>query len=152
MGTLSWREHQSGLVFSRGPMGCMGLKVTGDPNVPFNEVTFNLVDGANCLDMSLEDQATMDGVQEFMAEPRHVPYQEGLSMDFVVPAGMWAGNHVGWKSCKGRWAAEAQIAAEMFQNPKFISAQFVLFSEDEFAVLFLELNSLSLFHRETGLD
>ena len=52
-----------------------------------------------------------------------------------------------WTQCKGRWAAEAQIASHMFQDPQFIQANFVLFSEDEFAVMFLDLNCVSVFHR-----
>ena len=56
-----------------------------------------------------------------------------------------------WTTCKGRWLAEAQIASHMFQDPQLIEANFILFSEDEFAVMFLDLNSVSLFHRVKNL-
>jgi len=70
---------------------------------------------------------------------------------FQVPMDMVERVPIRWTSCKGRWAAEAQIASHMFQDPQMIEANFVLFSQDEFAVMFLDLNSVSLFHRVLDL-
>jgi len=70
---------------------------------------------------------------------------------FRVPVDMSERVPIRWTSCKGRWAAEAQIASHMFQDPQLIEANFVLFSEDEFAVMFLDLNSVSMFHRVMDL-
>ena len=49
--------------------------------------------------------------------------------------------------CLGRWPAEAHIAYDGFTNDSFIPANFVLFNEDQFAVMFLELNSTALYTR-----
>jgi hypothetical protein len=39
----------------------------------------------------------------------------------------------------------------MHLNPRTIPGNFILFSEDLFAVLFIELRSISLFHRAQGI-
>ena len=36
-------------------MGMKGIKVTGDPNVPFDKITFE-IDAAGCLDIPMEKQ------------------------------------------------------------------------------------------------
>ena len=36
--------------------GTQGVKVTGDPNITFGEITFRITDD-RCLDMTLDDQA-----------------------------------------------------------------------------------------------
>jgi len=133
-------------VFWHTMQGATGVKVTGDPNVPFNEVTFKIV-GEACLDIPLDMQATVRGIRTAMLEQDHVPYTEDLSLDFRVPLDMVEKTPVKRTNCKGRWAAEAQIASHMFQDPQFIQANFILFTEDEFAVMFLDINSISMFHR-----
>ena len=49
--------------------------------------------------------------------------------------------------CLGRWPAEAHVAAHWFTDDSFIPANFVLFNEDQFAVMFLELNSTAIYTR-----
>ena len=73
--------------------------------------------------------------------------QDDLSLDFCVPRDMVQRVPVEWTQCKGRWAAKAQIASHMFQDPQFIQANFVLFSQDVFAVMFLDLNTIAMFQR-----
>eukprot|EP00092_Neocalanus_flemingeri_P002821 GFUD01003019.1.p1 GENE.GFUD01003019.1~~GFUD01003019.1.p1 ORF type:complete len:392 (-),score=91.25 GFUD01003019.1:223-1398(-) len=133
-------------VFWHTMQGATGVKVTGDPNVPFNEVTFNVLAG-DCLDIPMDLQGTVRGVRTAMLDQETVPFQEDLLLGFRVPLDMMERVPVKWTQCRGRWAAEAQIASQMFQDPQFIQANFVLFSEDEFAVMFLDLNSISTFHR-----
>jgi len=127
-------------------LGATGVKITGDPNVPFNEVTFRIV-GKNCLNIPGDLQGTVRGVRTAMLEKETVPFREDLVQDFQVPMEMVQRVPIRWSTCKGRWAAEAQIASHMFQDPQLIEANFVLFSQDEFAVMFLDLNSVTLFHR-----
>ena len=40
-----------------------GIKITGDPNVPFNKVTFEVED-SRCLSIPQEDQASCQGVRD----------------------------------------------------------------------------------------
>ena len=49
--------------------------------------------------------------------------------------------------CLGRWPAEAHVAHHGFTNDSFIPASFVLFNENKFAVMFLELNSTAIYTR-----
>ena len=127
-----------------------GVKVTGDPNVPFNEVTFRVTHG-DPIDIPLDLQASIEGVMRATEEYEQftavqVP-GEDLSLDFVVPENMQERVPIPHTKCRGRWVAEAQIAEWGFKNPSFIPANVVVFSEDEFAVMFLELNCISLYRR-----
>lgn len=49
--------------------------------------------------------------------------------------------------CQGRWPAEGHIAHHGFTDDSFIPANFVLFNQDQFAVMFLELNSTAIYTR-----
>jgi len=134
-------------VYGASLEGAQGVKITGDPNVPFNEVTFRIKDGSNCLNLTDEEQESLELLEESLDQPRIIPYQEGLSMNFHLPEDINHRADIKWSSCKGRWAAEGQIAHHMFQNPQFIGAHFVVFSENEFAVLYMDLKSISMFQR-----
>ena len=52
-----------------------------------------------------------------------------------------------YKQCNYRFIGEGQIAHHNFENPSMISAHIVIFDENNFGVLFLELRSMSLFSR-----
>jgi len=52
-----------------------------------------------------------------------------------------------YSSCIGRWAAEAQVAWHNFQNPNFIKAYFIVFSDDVFALMLLEFEAIAFYHR-----
>ena len=49
--------------------------------------------------------------------------------------------------CLGRWPAEVHTAFDGFTNDSFIQANFVLFNENQFAVMFLELNCTFIYTR-----
>jgi len=124
-----------------------GVKLTGDPNVPFNQVTFRTTSPVR-MNLSLETQRSLRLVMEATAS--HSSQTPGPAADrykFVVPDGVTQRPLITWKECMGRWAAEAQIASHMFRDPKFIPANLIVFSEDQFAVMFLDLKSISMFHR-----
>ena len=48
---------------------------------------------------------------------------------------------------ESRFMCECQIAGQNFSAPSFINGHWVVFSEDLFAVMFLELRSISFYHR-----
>ena len=128
------------------------VKVTGDPNVPFNQVTFRVTMG-NKIVLPLEIQRNLDDVIEATVDGQEYPKymiegdDDSDTYDFVVPESMVERIPIPWTKCLGRWVGEAQIAAHMFVNSSFIPANLILFSEDEFAVMFLDLNCISMFHR-----
>lgn len=126
------------------------VKVTGDPNVPFNQVTFR-VTMKNKIVLPLEMQENLDDIIQATV----VDYQEYMidgdndsdNYDFLVPESMNERIPIPHRKCLGRWVGEAQIAAHMFVDSSFIPANFILFSQDEFAVMFLDLNCISMFYR-----
>ena len=124
-----------------------GVKVTGDPNVPFNQVTFRTTSPAR-LNLTEKTQRSLSLVKDATASQSSD--QTGGSSDrykFVVPEEVTERSPVRWRDCIGRWPAEAQIASAWFTDPRFILANLIVFSEDEFAVMFLDLRSISMFHR-----
>ena len=70
-----------------------GVKVTGDPNVPFNEVSFRVTQ-PHPLHLLLEDQATTEAVSRATQNYRHYTVSveaeedEASSFDFAVPGDM----------------------------------------------------------------
>ena len=51
-----------------------GVKVTGDPNVPFDKTTFE-IDVPGCLDIPLEEQQSCGALEQFLHEPKYLDYQ-----------------------------------------------------------------------------
>ena len=57
-----------------GIKGLKGIKVTGDPNVPFDKITFE-VDNDRCLNIPEEAQQTCNSIIQFHQDPQFVDYQ-----------------------------------------------------------------------------
>jgi hypothetical protein len=129
--------------------GTCGVKVTGDPNVPFGEISFHVGPEEQCLRIPREDQENLPDLVKYFQNPTFTQYQENLELDYTSPAGCSERATIPYDKCKGRWMCECQIAQHGFRDPSFIPGNFILFSEDEFAVLFIELASVSLFRRVT---
>ena len=51
------------------------------------------------------------------------------------------------KHLESKWKFSENVAYDGFTNDSFIPANFVLFNEDQFAVMFLELNSTAIYTR-----
>ena len=62
--------------------GARGVKVIGDPNVPFDKITFEILDG-RCLDIPSEVQQTCEGIERFLEAPayREQPQDTQLPVD-----------------------------------------------------------------------
>eukprot|EP00092_Neocalanus_flemingeri_P001842 GFUD01001963.1.p1 GENE.GFUD01001963.1~~GFUD01001963.1.p1 ORF type:complete len:429 (+),score=77.61 GFUD01001963.1:49-1335(+) len=131
-----------------GIKGLKGLKVTGDPNVPFDKITFE-VDEDRCLNIPDEVQQSCNSIIQFHQNPQYVSYQEGLSLNFQLPDHCHGTENFprSLTHCKGRWSCKCQIAGNGFNDPQMIPGNFIMFDDDLFAVLFLELNSLSMYIR-----
>lgn len=132
-----------------------GVKVTGDDNVPFNKVTFRVTFGQK-IDIPVEMQNNVNrlieitesnNVENYIVTSRDGELENDIKYDFVVPHSMYMDGNFTYDKCIGRWLGEAQIASTNYQNPSFIPAHFILFNEDEFAVMFLGLNCISMYYR-----
>jgi len=128
--------------------GAEGTKVTGDPNVSFGKVSFRVTDD-RCLDMTKQEQDSMFEVERFSKNQKFIDYREDLSLDFVAPVDAHQREMLPFSKCIGRWNCECQIAQHGGYNASFIPGHFILFSQDYFAVLFIELRSISLYKRVT---
>ncbi len=128
-----------------------GVKITGDPNISFGEITFRITDD-RCLDMDRDNQSSMANVEKFNDDPKYIEHfnNQNTELDFVIPTDCFERETVPFKKCRGRWMAEGQIAQHGGFNPEFIAAHFILFSHEHFAVRFIELRSIILFRRVTG--
>merc|ERR1719186_930085 len=128
-----------------GMRGARGVKVTGDPNVPFSQASF-IVDYDQCVDMPRGMQGTMaqlHKVQEALASMEIAEenligemrdWRDGLELDFELPgdAQVMQGTEIDlgkYKDCVGRWPARGQVAGTGFYDPQLIPAQFVVFGE-----------------------
>ena len=126
-----------------------GVKITGDPNIPFNEVSFR-VTNRSILNIPTDLQTSCRNVKlatENCDEYFETDLSAGKKYDFLIPEEMLERDKISWRSCQGRWVAEAHIAGDMFVDDQFIPANFILFNQDQFAVMFLDLNCITLFNR-----
>ena len=117
---------------------------------------FRVIHG-KMLDIPLNLQSSVDGVRKATEEYEQFAVDEDIATveeeyKFQIPEDMFEMDDdeqslLQKKTCQGRWAAEAQVAGHHFTGSTFISANFILFSEDEFAVMCLDLQCTALYHR-----
>ncbi|KAM7445382.1 F-box only protein 31 [Porites harrisoni] len=107
----------------------IGTKITGDPNVPGGEVTFD-VD----LTKPLPDEAAANS-----GEPK----------TFSLPQGYEARYTDFPSHYKARFHSVGQIASHGFVSPQWTPAHFVLFNDDLFGFLWIELMAFSVYSRVT---
>ena len=132
----------------------LGTKITGDPNVPMNKVTFK-ADLKKALVLNKSDQQEMGAsdLQKYaLDEENH--HEINFSAKNFVPVSQpfylhnfFEKKYFEPNQCRFRFVAEAQVAYDNYTDPSFIAAQLVIFDCDNFAVLFLDLNSASYYSR-----
>jgi len=127
-----------------------GVKVTGDPNVPFGEISFLLEDD-RCLDIPPDHQMQMEDLNNVFDNPEFVAYKEDLLLPFRLPHDCIERTKVDYRFCKGRWKCKCQVSPHGFVRPSMIAGNFVVFTEDIFGVIFIDLRSISLFYRVSEL-
>ncbi|XP_059987868.1 F-box only protein 31 isoform X6 [Lagenorhynchus albirostris] len=85
-----------------------------------------------------------DGGAEAAAEP---PAQSGQGQPFVLPVGVSSRNEDYPRTCRMCFYGTGLIAGHGFTSPERTPGVFVLFDEDRFGFIWLELKSFSLYSR-----
>ena len=143
-----------------------GVKITGDPNVPFNAITFR-VTSRDRVDFPPEIQSDIGRLQaatedfgQFCVDDSQVRVKrqrerelmfsfEELKFPLQLPDYMYLRGDLPRSRSQylGTWTAEGHIAEHGFTNDSFIPANFVLINEDKFGVAFLEFHDMMVFSR-----
>lgn len=127
------------------------FKVSGDPNVPAGQVTFQ-VDLSYPMVLLAEQQqqmALLDELQVLRRSPSQ--YRSLPPQPFRLPVDCYERYEQIPRMCTLRYHALGQIAGQGFINPSFSRGHWIIFSEDLFGFLWLDLLSLSMYHRVQNL-
>ncbi|XP_072013367.1 F-box only protein 31-like [Amphiura filiformis] len=138
----------------------LGTKITGDPNVPARQLSIeaHLDEPMILTKTQQETLGNIEGLQKddvLVKDPKLLAH----SQSFAVPYGVHdrgmgeVASQIGLQldRCKRRYFATGLIAMHGFRNSSRTPCHLVVFSEDVFALLWLELHSISWFHRVTEL-
>lgn len=111
----------------------IATKLTGDPNVPAGEVTFD-VDLSRPVTDDAEPPAEAGNCQ---ARELHLPQAYEARYRNFPP------------TYRARYHGKGQIASHGFVSPQWTPGHFVLFNDDMFGFLWLELLAFSVYSRTT---
>ena len=129
----------------------VGTKLTGDPNVPMNKNTFN-AELKNTIVLSKEEQ------RQYLCEHYDVDSidseflkKSDVHQPFILPPDVMLEDHIilDYKTCSHRFLGVAQIAQTDYENSQMIPAHIIVFDNDTIGVLFLQLQSISIYKRIT---
>lgn len=111
----------------------IATKLTGDPNVPAGEVTFD-VDLSRPVTDDAQPPAEAGNCQ---ARELHLPQAYEARYRNFPP------------TYRARYHGKGQIASHGFVSPQWTPGHFVLFNDDMFGFLWLELLAFSVYSRTT---
>uniref|UniRef100_A0A8C4F912 F-box domain-containing protein n=1 Tax=Dicentrarchus labrax TaxID=13489 RepID=A0A8C4F912_DICLA len=150
-------------------------KLTGDPNVPAGQLTLDVDLSRPVVLPDLEQQRNIEelsrlvlGVHEEVQREAEqqakgtsatgrsaaeagcggASAEEGME-PFVLPLGVMARNEVYPRTCRESFYGTGLIAGHGFTSPERTPGLFVLFDQDRFGFIWLELKSFSLYSRLT---
>lgn len=131
-----------------------GTKLTGDPNVPMNKVSF-WADLTKAMVLTREDQTGVD-CQMLMSSNDLFTYQninfksdvQPLPQPFILPPDAYDRSvDQNFKNCLYRFLGEGQIASHNYVNSEFIGAHVMIFDCDSIGVLFGAIGSMTVYSR-----
>ena len=133
-----------------------GVKVTGDPDVPFNEISFRVTCGQN-VSFPMEVQSDSMKLKEVTEKYFHrytLPNNTEIpnSFDFVIPDSMHRRDEVpkSLTKCLGRWVGEAQLSTHVFAGDRshvYTPANLILFNDNMFATMLLDPYLVRMYYR-----
>uniref|UniRef100_A0A8C3ULQ5 F-box protein 31 n=1 Tax=Catharus ustulatus TaxID=91951 RepID=A0A8C3ULQ5_CATUS len=149
-----------------------GTKITGDPNIPAGQQTveidlahpLQLPDIENLRDFSelsrivleVQEQVRREEQEQQQEEEEHSqqaasqpasPLGGEASQPFVLPMGVISRNEDYPRTCRICFYGTGLIAGHGFTSPERTPGVFVLFDDDRFGFIWLELKSFSLYSR-----
>uniref|UniRef100_A0A665VP87 F-box domain-containing protein n=1 Tax=Echeneis naucrates TaxID=173247 RepID=A0A665VP87_ECHNA len=139
-------------------------KLTGDPNVPAGQLTLDVDLSRPVVLPDLEQQRKIEELSRLVLGvhkevQREVEQQANgrpttvnaaaEAQPFVLPLGVMARNEVYPRTCRKCFYGTGLIAGHGFTSPERTPGLFVLFDEDRFGFIWLELKSFSLYSRLT---
>ncbi|KAG7324331.1 hypothetical protein KOW79_012347 [Hemibagrus wyckioides] len=133
-------EHQRNIdELSRLVMGVHEEIQRGSPGIVAPTVGTSVAEGSDAASGSGGEDAGSAGASNSQGEPQ----------PFVLPLGVMARNEVYPRSCKICFYGTGLIAGHGFTSPERTPGLFVLFDDDRFGFIWLELKSFSLYSRLT---
>ena len=147
------------LKYSERSNEIVASKITGDPNVPFGEIVFKAY-----TDKPINRDMMSDGEEVDYFDNLRNAFDRAMKLDkgnkitdrtqspqpFHLPKGYLLSHDVKlteFKECKWRFMSKFQIAMPGFQDSRYVDAHMVVFSEDSFAIISIDIRSLKICHR-----
>lgn len=131
-----------------------GEKITGDPNVPANQVSFHANLDFPIFNLSLEDQENSTLLERF--QPIESKFssrdRDPEPQPFRLPDDCFERSSFVPTVCSQRYHGYGQIASHGFSNPSYTKGHWIIFDNNTFAFLWLELQTLSMYHRVCELS
>ncbi|KAG1649944.1 F-box only protein 31 [Nymphon striatum] len=130
---------------SLSPSDCLPfMLINGDSNVPYQKDSFH-ANLKHPLILTAEEQETVLSLMNATSVTK-VPIDQLPSQPFVVPRDCVERMSLP-KTCKARFRSSGQVAGIGYLNPSFTDGHWIIFNEDLFGYLWLELLLLSAFER-----
>ncbi|XP_046558884.1 F-box only protein 31-like [Haliotis rubra] len=125
-----------------------GKKITGDPNVPANKVSL-YIDLDHPMILTMGQQKTVELMEEIDIPelPPDIDLQHLPPQPFHVPDDCYERFSHPPTMCRARFHGQGQIAGHGFTNPSMSSGHFIIFDDNNFGFLWLELKSFSMYSR-----